>query len=130
MGDKAAKLRYKESGKQKETITKYTNSPHGRKVRSETQIAYRKTSEGKRALRKDILKRKYGITIEEYDDMMEKQNGLCAICFQKDADKRLAIDHCHTSNIVRGLLCAKCNVALGLFADDTHRLQRAIEYLQ
>lgn len=84
------------------------------------------------------LKNSYNITIEEYDQMLQKQNYVCAICkrperrkeARTDAIRRLAVDHCHKTNKVRGLLCSDCNTAIGLFQDDVNILQEAIEYLQ
>jgi len=78
------------------------------------------------------LKRMYGITLEEHTKMFEKQNGVCAIC-KKPGDgkwKKLCVDHCHTTGKVRGLLCKRCNIALGEVRDNTHILQSMIEYLQ
>lgn len=79
--------------------------------------------------RDSYMKRKYGITLQEYNLMLEVQEGLCAICRRKD-NRRLAVDHCHATKRVRGLLCSSCNVSVGRFDDDPERLQRAIEYLQ
>lgn len=78
---------------------------------------------------------KYGLTVEEYEKMLLAQQGKCLIC-QKEPDSKntksgvLAVDHCHNSEKVRGLLCDLCNKALGLLADDTNRLSRAIKYLE
>jgi len=74
-------------------------------------------------------KAKYGITIETYDEMLALQNNVCAICFQESKDRALAVDHCHKTGKVRGLLCASCNNGLGRFKDDINLLQKAIEYL-
>lgn len=77
-----------------------------------------------------LLKRKasrYGLTVEQLVDMMDKADGICEIC-QKPTEL-LVIDHCHTTMVVRGLICNKCNTALGLFGDDIEAMQRAIEYL-
>lgn len=68
----------------------------------------------------------YGISPEQYATILGEQNGLCAICGLAD---KLVIDHCHNTNKVRGLLCIKCNWALGHFEDSTERLAAAIEYL-
>jgi len=82
-----------------------------------------------------FIQRTYGITAEEYYDLLQRQNYKCAICESTDVNNgrvssnKMFIDHCHTSGEVRGLLCSKCNQALGLFNDDTSLLQRAIEYL-
>jgi len=75
---------------------------------------------------------KYGITTEQFNTMLEEQNGACAICGIKEEDygKTFCIDHCHTSGTVRGLLCMHCNTALGHFKDDTESLKRAVDYLE
>ena len=73
----------------------------------------------------------YGINENEYREILEKQENKCAICGknQKLLTKRLSIDHCHHSMKVRGLLCSKCNVAIGLLNDDISILENAIIYL-
>lgn len=83
------------------------------------------------------LKSEYGISAEHYDNMLEQQGDVCAICKQPETTydarvgvKRLAVDHCHTTGQVRGLLCAKCNRGLGHFNHCADGLQKAIEYLR
>ncbi len=84
--------------------------------------------------RKHNLK-KYGLTVEEYDKMLEEQQGMCKICGavegkqRSKSDYRLFVDHCHASGKVRGLLCHNCNTGLGHFFDSVHNLQKAIGYL-
>jgi hypothetical protein len=86
--------------------------------------------------RNSKYKRKYGITLEEYNKMLENQNGLCAICNSPekvktdDKVKLLAVDHCHTSGAVRGLLCNACNTGIGKFKEDINILESAIKYLK
>lgn len=82
-----------------------------------------------RIARNSALKANYGITIDEYDNMFRVQGGKCAICQNKQG-RTLHVDHCHRTSIVRGLLCQKCNMAIGLLSDDTKILQRAINYLK
>lgn len=90
------------------------------------------------ARRRSKFKARYGITVDEYDGMHERQQGLCAICgnSEPNVDKRtgepmrLSVDHDHETGRVRGLLCQKCNRALGLLDDDVDRLKWAIDYLQ
>lgn len=79
--------------------------------------------------RKYTLRTKYGITPVQYDEMFAAQEGVCAIC-QWPSEDRLAVDHCHKTNKIRGLLCRDCNVGLGCFKDITGRLLAALEYLQ
>jgi hypothetical protein len=73
--------------------------------------------------------RKYELTGDEYEAMVAAQNGVCAICGDKP-ETRLVIDHCHTTGLVRGLLCGSCNLGVGCFKDDVERLKKAIEYLE
>ena len=77
------------------------------------------------------LKSLYGITFEQYQHMHKEQQGKCKICGKEESvsNRSLAVDHCHNSGIIRGLLCLKCNTGLGKFRDDPILLQRAIEYL-
>jgi len=83
-----------------------------------------------RAKDRRINLKKYGITPEDYDRMNKIQNGLCAICHKVDtANRALAVDHCHATHVIRGLLCGKCNKALGGFNDDVEILRAAIAYL-
>ena len=73
------------------------------------------------------LKSKYGMTLEEYDDMSIEQGGRCAICNQTGA--KLFVDHDHTTGNVRGLLCHLCNCGIGFFREDTSSMHSAIRYL-
>ena len=57
------------------------------------------------------LRQKHGITISDYDKMMSDQDGKCAIC--GEGEKKLCVDHCHTTGLIRSLLCHKCNAAVG-----------------
>jgi len=75
-------------------------------------------------------KREYGITLKEYDEMFEKQDGLCAVCGLPEINRRLAVDHDHDTQKIRGLLCARCNTVLGLMEDNIGTMSRAIEYIE
>lgn len=77
-------------------------------------------------------KYKYGITIEQYDDMLLLQGGRCAICgkHQVEFEQRLSVDHDHVTSEVRGLLCVKCNVGIGMLDDSVANLESAVEYLK
>jgi Recombination endonuclease VII len=72
--------------------------------------------------------RRYGISPAEYDALLEKQGGACAIC-RKRSKGRLCVDHCHVTGMVRGLLCNECNGALGYLKDDQASLVAALAYL-
>lgn len=73
--------------------------------------------------------RKYGISVDEYDDLYSKQDGACAIRGKDNSGKRLCVDHCHSTGNIRGLLCHRCNVGIGMFLDNTELLASAILYL-
>lgn len=76
-----------------------------------------------------LLKRVYGLSEEEYADLLRKQDGVCAICKKPDNDRTLSVDHDHKTNKVRGLLCKSCNRGIGFLQDDVKILAKAIEYL-
>ena len=116
------------------------------------------------ASRKHNLKHRYGITEEDYEELLVKQKYSCKICGQKPdknqtlpdknqtlpdkgqtepdknqtlpdkgqtkPDKPLYVDHCHQTKAIRGLLCHKCNIALGHMNDDPEQLERAANYLR
>ncbi len=80
----------------------------------------------------------YDLTPQQYTDMLREQGGVCAICGGAETNAirkshtaavRMSVDHCHDSGKVRGLLCNRCNRAIGLFGDDPVVLRRAIAYL-
>jgi hypothetical protein len=75
---------------------------------------------------------KLGVTIEEYDRLLARQGGVCAIC-RRDrpgkAKRMLAVDHCHRTGRVRGLLCMRCNTTLSAIGDSVSGIQRFIDYL-
>ena len=78
------------------------------------------------------LKRKYDLTIEEYDALLEAQNNCCKVCGTHATNNlkgKLYVDHCHTTGKVRGMLCMKCNSALGLLNDDKELIQKLLDYL-
>lgn len=77
------------------------------------------------------LRSKYNITLDDFNKQLELQNNKCAICeseFKKEF--HIHVDHCHTTNIIRGLLCTYCNTALGSFQDNIKILNNAIIYLR
>ncbi len=88
-----------------------------------------------RTLRRNVnYKHRYGITLEDYDNMLKEQGGCCAICGSSDSKchgrMNFAVDHCHETGKVRGLLCNDCNRALGLFQDSSEILDKAVKYLE
>jgi len=112
----------------KEKIMLYDcNSPVGRK-----KIHKKYRNNNKEKIVEYKLKKNYGITLVEYNSMIDNQEGKCAICgiHLDELTKKLVVDHDHKTNIVRGLLCDKCNRGLGHFNDDIQILKNAISYLK
>lgn len=83
-------------------------------------------------------KKRYGLSREDHQDLIKKQNNLCAICggtekvklSNSDKPRALAIDHCHDRGYVRGLLCTRCNTGIGNFNDSPELMEKAINYLK
>jgi Recombination endonuclease VII len=81
--------------------------------------------------RQDYMRR-YGVTWEQYEQMLADQNGACAICPRTSSGKGqpLDVDHSHVTGRVRGLLCSRCNRGIGTFLDDPALLRNALAYLE
>ena len=81
------------------------------------------------------LKKAYGITLEQYEELLSKQDGKCSICGidnngkYRNKPRAFAVDHCHNTGKVRGLLCSDCNTGIGLLKDNVNYLESAIKYL-
>lgn len=92
---------------------------NNRVKRSQSQKAY-------------LLKSKYGITLEERDDLLAKQGGVCAVCSSPNSSSKndWHVDHCHGTGKIRGILCHPCNTALGLIKDNTYILRKLAEYIE
>jgi hypothetical protein len=76
------------------------------------------------------IKKNYGLNEVEYNTLVSKANNQCMICKSPPMRTKLSVDHCHTTKKVRGLLCHNCNIAIGLFKDNTELLEQAIKYLK
>ena len=95
---------------------------------------YHKANPRKR--KNQSLKTHYGITIEDYEKLFDKQNGVCAVCSKVETRictqgmiQSLSVDHDHSTGLIRGLLCDRCNKAIGLLYHDIGLLNKAVEYL-
>ena len=75
------------------------------------------------------LEREYGITRPQWDLMLKAQDNRCKIC-RKEFDGKIDVDHDHTTQVVRGLLCCDCNRGLGGFNDDPERMEDAADYVR
>lgn len=81
--------------------------------------------------RRAKLKKAFGLTVQQYDEMLVEQGGRCALCGSDfpGGRGRFVVDHCHDTGKIRGLLCNLCNVGLGALRDSPQLLQKAIHYL-
>ena len=93
---------------------------------------YRNKPEIKEKTRNNRLTQNYGMTNQDYEQMLELQNFCCAGCstHQNELTKKLHVDHDHKTGIVRGLLCGNCNRALGLIKDKLETLTKLHQYLE
>ena len=96
--------------------------------RRENQLGYR--IKGNASSRKSFLFKKYGLDDTTIQAMIQLQGGVCPICHQSFANVKPYIDHDHRTGANRGMLCQKCNTALGMVNDSVDSLLRAIKYLQ
>lgn len=113
---------------------------HGNKTGLCQQCAYRaradrstRTPEQRERARIRALKYSYGLTLDDYRALLERQQHKCAICGidLDDAEARtICVDHCHATGKVRGLLCVRCNTGIGYMKDDPARLRAAADYLE
>lgn len=99
------------------------------------RVRLRMSKVSREVMRDRALRHHYGVDTAWYDAQLLKQNGVCAICHKPENKTingqllRLAVDHCHDTGKVRGLLCQACNRGIGCFNHDPVMLQSAIEYL-
>ncbi len=102
------------------------------RVHKEEINAKRRTDYDPKKKKDQHLKYLYGISLEDYNDLFQKQSGRCAICksHQSKLKRALVVDHNHDTGEIRGLLCDKCNLTLGQFNDRSNVLRCAANYLE
>ena len=91
-----------------------------------------KTSNGSRSCLNSAYKKRYRITLTEYEALLKKQNHKCAICSRPEGcdNRRLYVDHCHEIGTIRGLVCYRCNTGLACFGDKLETMKKAVAYLE
>lgn len=112
--------------------------PQCKLCRQDQVREYGRTERGRQVLVNSKLKRKYGLTLEDFKALSGWQGDRCAICersetapdYRTGSTRALSVDHDHGTGELRGLLCGACNTALGLLDHDEDRLLRAIAYLR
>jgi hypothetical protein len=108
------------------------NMENSKQYYIENKEKYKQRYANTKDIQKDcFFKRKYGLTLEQYTELFNKQNGKCAICgkHQTELKQALCVDHDHQNNNVRGLLCSKCNRGIGMLEDNVQLLTNAINYI-
>ena len=101
--------------------------------RADTRRKIKEWQQSNPLARKNGHLKQYGITIDEFHLLVEKQDHKCAICGYSDTSKKSffpVVDHCHNKGHVRGILCSACNFGIGKFKDDPQLLLNAINYLE
>jgi hypothetical protein len=116
---------------QKEYTKEYRTTHQGALVEQKRKWRSQNKDKVQKHTMKYNLKKLYGITPEQYTQLLLKQNGCCAICNKPSTDykRRLHVDHDHTTKKIRGLLCVRCNYGIGYFNENTSLLDKAKEYL-
>ena len=106
------------------------NNPNYKRIRDPEKVKQYKSSDPLYQRKKE-LKKKYGLEWADYETMFKQQNGACPICECNLTfnHQDTVVDHCHATNKVRGLLCRKCNMALGLLNDNKQSIFNALKYL-
>lgn len=124
----------KEKANHRERSRRYRER-HPDRVRASGR-AYEEKNRG--AIRDRQLRKAYNITLEQYRAMLDDQRGVCLICGLPDENKNLAVDHDHNccpgrkscGKCIRGLLCSKCNQAIGLLGDNPELMEKAAAYVR
>jgi hypothetical protein len=104
----------------------------GNEAWAKEQLEYYYSEGGQRSYRNTHLKRNFGITLEQFEEMLRAQGGVCALCSTDKPKGRGAfhVDHDHLTGLIRGLLCHACNSGLGSLGDDPVRVARAVKHLR
>jgi hypothetical protein len=127
----SAKWRANNKEKQKEHRDKWRKKNREKDLVSKAKYRSENKEKIAEGYRRHILRKKFNLTKEDYDQVLANQNGTCAICsLSCETGRDLAVDHDHETGKIRGLLCRNCNVSLGLMKDDPARLRKAAEYLE
>lgn len=114
----------------------YVAGPEGSSRKNRVGQRQRYAAKHPHKVRDQFLRYTFGISLEQYNQMLAAQDGKCAICGKPESSKRngkvrwLAVDHCHDSSKVRGLLCGSCNPMIGYARDNIQVLHSAIDYLK
>jgi len=118
--------------KQEQSVSEFANRERNR-LDSRCRTCERERlkdyrSRNKQKIRGKNFQDRYGIGLEDYEELKTRQHGKCGIC--KAEGRVLYVDHCHSTNVIRGLLCNGCNTGIGMLQDSIKVLKRAVKYLE
>jgi hypothetical protein len=116
----------------KNSTTKDQRQKECKQCNTERKKEWYVSEKGKKSSANTKLKARFGITLDQYEEMYKQQDGKCLICGATESihGHRLAVDHCHTTLKIRGLLCKSCNVGLGNFYEKPELLRNAAKYIE
>lgn len=125
----AGNLAWRKANKNKVAESKRGYAIRNREAMRKYQKEYRalRGAEAAEYRRRWNLATRYSLTIEDFTRLLESQGGCCAVCGRKGG--RQVVDHDHDTGEVRGILCVRCNVAIGSLGDSVEGLMRAVRYL-
>lgn len=130
----ATDVEYREKSRRKQREWAARNPDKVKELNARFRLIYSDEQRKNQALRWN-----HGITIDDYKVMFDAQGGVCAICGREETNllsrktgriRQLAVDHCHETGKIRGLLCSNCNMGIGYFRDDPEIMRKAITYLK
>lgn len=129
--EKAAEMARKTREKNAEKIRERSRKWHIKNRQRHLKYMRDRRENQPDAVKDSRLKSQFGITLQDYKNLLKEQEGRCAICGRQEDefDRALSVDHCHESGNVRGFLCSSCNTGLGQFQDSITNLKKAIQYL-
>ena len=130
--EEKSKEEFRSQGKYLSSYCRPCNNEKQRQYRAENREKsnnYSKLYKHTDKCRDKMLKKTYGISLEDYNNLLKSQNNCCTICKSRD-NIRLSVDHCHKTGKVRGLLCGRCNRVIGLMGENKKWLQNAVLYLE
>ncbi len=122
----------------KDNLRRWAKDNHAKRWATDVQYRERRRAESKRnRIAYDKygkawhLRNTYGLSVQQFNEMVEAQKGLCAICAEVMTPGRVThVDHCHITRKIRKLLCSRCNQALGLLREDVSIIKSALDYLE
>lgn len=120
-----ASRKYEKTEKGKVTRKRYLDSEKGKKfLEKKAKIKKSRSQQIKHG-----LKHIYNMTVEQYNQMLVDQNGVCSLCRKPELDRRLGVDHNHETSEIRSLLCRRCNFLVGYVENNVDLVKQILKYI-